>query len=195
MSRKNTIDRSDILDLKFYATVRKARRAEMIAQKKNRRVAVGPNATLHFESYQTMLYQVQEMLHTERGGDEQLVDELAAYDPLIPKGNELVCTLMLEYEDPIIRDRQLRALGGIEESIAIEFEGEKIQADWEKDVERTTAEGKTSSIHFLRFPFTDKQANAFRRPNLRAVIAISHENYGHMAVIPETVRTELANDL
>lgn len=195
MSRKNTIDRSDILDLKFYATVRKARRAEMIAHKKNRRVAVGPNATLHFESYQTMLYQVQEMLHTERGGDEQLVDELAAYDPLIPKGNELVCTLMLEYEDPIIRDRQLRALGGIEESIAIEFEGEKIQADWEKDVERTTAEGKTSSIHFLRFPFTDKQANAFRRPNLRAVIAISHENYGHMAVIPETVRTELANDL
>jgi len=195
MTRKTAIDRDDLLEIDAYAAVRKERRAEMIAHKKNRRLAVGPNATMHFESYRTMLYQVQEMLYTERGGEEQLVDELMAYDPLIPKGNELVCTFMLEFEDPIIRDRRLRELGGIEETIALEIDGEKIPADREKEVERTTDDGKTSAIHFLRFAFTSKQADAFRQPNSRAVIAIDHSHYGHMAIIPEAARAELANDL
>ena len=195
MTRKTAINRADLLDLDAYAVVRKERRAEMIAHKKNRRLAVGPNATMHFESYRTMLYQVQEMLYTERGGEAQLVDELTAYDPLIPKGNELVCTFMLEFEDPTIRDRRLRELGGIEETITLEFDGAKIQADWEKEVERTTAEGKTSAIHFLRFLFTPEQTETFRQPDTRAVIAIGHANYGHMAIVPEIARAELASDL
>ena len=195
MARKRKIESNDILDVDAYAAIRKERKAEMIAHKKNRRIMVGPNATVHFESFDTMLYQVQEMLHTERGGAEQLEDELRAYQPLIPQGNELVCTFMLEYEDPVIRARELMKLGGIEETITLEFDGEKVPADWEKDVDRTTPDGKTSSLHFLHFRFSPEQAAAFAKKGTRVVLAVGHEHYGHMAVLPEITRAELAEDL
>ncbi len=195
MARKRSIERGDILDLDAYAAVRKARRAEMIAHKKDRRMAVGPNLTMHFESFDTMLYQVQEMLHTERGGDEQVDDELRAYQPLIPQGNEIVCTFMLEFEDPAIRARELAGLGGIEETVTLEFADHIVRADWEVDVERTTPEGKTSSIHFLHFRLTEAQAEAFRVQGRRVVVAVGHPGYGHMAVMPEATRAALAEDL
>lgn len=195
MHRKREITRADIMPLDEYGPLRKERRAEMIARKRNRRMAVGPNATFHFESFDTMLYQVHEMLWTERGGDAQLVDELEAYNPLVPKGDELIATFMLEYEDPVRRAAILKTLGGIEETIALEFTGERVQADWEKEVERTTEEGKTSSIHFLHFKFTPDQAARFKAEGTRVVVAIGHPNYAHMAVMPEAVRAELAGDL
>ncbi|TAN53599.1 MAG: DUF3501 family protein [Rhodospirillales bacterium] len=192
---KREITSADILPMHVYGQERKERRARMIALKKNRRVAVGPNATFHFESFDTMLYQVHEMLWTERGGEEQLKDELAAYNPLVPKGNELVATFMLEYEDPERRAQALSCLGGIETTIALEVDGLHIPAQWEQEVERTTAGGKTSSIHFLHFQLPLDAISLFKIPGTRTVLSINHPNYAHMAVIPEMVRTELACDL
>src|SRR5690606_12633858 len=97
--------------------------------------------------------QIQEMLYIERGGDAQLTDELAAYNPLIPQGRELVATFMIEIEDEARRRRILAKLGGIEKTITLEIDGAAIQAVPEADQERTTATGKTSSVHFLHFPF------------------------------------------
>ena len=195
MTAKRRIDRSDILDPTIYAQVRKSVRATMIEVKQKRRMAVGPNATLHFECYDTMHYQIQEMLHAERGGEAQIEDELRAYAPLIPQGNELVATFMLEFTDPVIRARQQARLGGIEDMIGLEMDGETIPADPEREVERTTAEGKTSSIHFLHFRLSPVQAERFRQPGERVTIAITHPDYGHMAVMSEETRQELAKDL
>lgn len=129
MAIKSEITAADIIDAQTYAAMRKPRRAEMIERKKNRRLAVGANATMHFENFETMLYQVQEMLHTEKGGAAQLADELAAYNPLIPQGNELVGTFMLEFENPDTRTDILRGLTGIEETIALDIGGEMVKAD------------------------------------------------------------------
>ncbi|MGB0695161.1 MAG: DUF3501 family protein [Rhodospirillaceae bacterium] len=192
---KRAIDKGDILPMDVYGQERKARRTEMVALKKDRRLQVGPNATLHFESFETMLYQVHEMLFTERGGDEQVLDELMAYNPLIPKGNELVATLMLEMEDPIRRAKFLAQLGGIEEHISLDFGDQQVKASWERDIDRTTPDGKTSSVHFLHFHFTPEQVMAFRQPGARIVAAIAHPNYGHMAILTEAMRESLAKDL
>ena len=123
--------RSDILDPTIYAQVRKSVRATMIEVKQKRRMAVGPNATLHFECYDTMHYQIQEMLHAERGGEAQIEDELRAYAPLIPQGNELVATFMLEFTDPVIRARQLARLGGIR--VALRVDGPALHLEVEDD--------------------------------------------------------------
>lgn len=194
---EHRITPEDVLPLAEYAKVRDARRREMIEMKKARRVPVGPFATFYFENYQTMLQQVQEMLWIEKGGDEQLADELEAYNPLIPQGNELVATVMFEIEDEARRRRILAELGGVEETIALEIDGERIAAVAEvgDQVERTTAEGKTSSIHFLHFRFTEAQAARFREPSSRVVLSIGHPNYAHMAVLPEATRQALAADL
>lgn len=189
------ITEADILPMESYGSQRKEKRAKMVALKKNRRMSVGPNATLYFENFDTMLYQVHEMLWTEKGGAEQLKDELEAYNPLVPSGSELVATFMLEYEDPERRSRMLATLGGIEETIALEIGGHFILASWEHEVERTTEEGKTSSIHFLHFALTLEAKQALKQPGARAVIAIGHPNYAHMAVMPEAVRDEIAKDL
>lgn len=195
MSGRRRIEASDILDPETYARQRRDRRAAMVALKHNRRIAIGPNATVHFENFDTMLYQVQEMLHAERGGAAQIAAELEAYNPLVPQGDELVATLMLEMEDAGRRAVFLRSLGGVEKTAALEIGGETVAADWERDVERTAADGKTSAVHFLRFRLAPQLAAKFREPGARAVIAINHPNYGHAAVLPEAVRAELARDL
>lgn len=189
------ITKTDILPMDVYGSRRKETRGRMVAVKKNRRVAVGPNATFYFENFDTMLYQVHEMLWTEKGGDEQLRDELAAYNPLVPNGSELVATFMLEYEDPDRRARVLATLGNIEKTVSLEIGEQTIAARWEQEVERTTEDGKTSSIHFLHFALDDRARQAFKQPGARAVLAVAHPNYAHMAVIPEQVRAELAGDL
>jgi len=194
MTTHTEINPHDVMDVDAYAAVRSARRAEMIALKKNRRLNVGPALTFYFESYATMLYQVQEMMHTERGGEEQLKDELAAFNPLVPKGRELVATVMLEYGDPDVRARELLKLGGIEEHIKIEIGDQVIKATWEDDVERTTADGKTSAVHFLHFPFTDEQIEMFKAGDERIVIVCDHPNYGHMAIISDEMRRTLVED-
>lgn len=189
------ITRDDIMDMAQYATERKERRRAVTEAKKNRRVHVGPDATAYFENFDTMWHQIHEMLHIEQGGEEQIKDELSAYNPLIPKGRELVATLMFEIDDPVRRENFLAGLGGIEETVALEFDGELVKAEPEEDVDRTTADGKASSIQFLHFPFTDAQAEKFKTPDVSVVLSIGHEQYPHMTRLPEAVRAALAGDL
>lgn len=185
---------ADIMSMEDYAEVRRERRRAVREMKKLRRVAVGPDATFYFENYATMWHQVHEMLFIERGGADQVADELAAYNPLIPKGSELVATLMFEIDDADRRGRFLAGLGGVEKTVTLTVADRVIAALAEDDVERTTAGGKASSIHFLRFPFTPAGIAAFRQAGTRAALAIGHRAYGHMAVIPEEVREALAGD-
>ena len=135
--------------------MRDERRRQIAEMKKNRRVHVGPDVTFYFENFDTMLHQVHEMLAVEKGGEAQIEDELRAYNPLVPSGRELVATMMIEIDDPGRRDRMLRGLGGIESTAAFTVAGETITAVPESDVERTTKDGKTSSVHFLRFVFSE----------------------------------------
>lgn len=191
---KRQISRADILPTADYARERRALRESVVAVKKHRRVEVGPFATFYFENYQTMWHQVHEMLHIEKGGDAQIADELAAYNPLIPQGAELVATVMLEIEDPVRRARTLAGLGHIERHMYVEVAGAKVYAESESDVERTKEDGKTSSVHFVRFRFTPAQIAEFRKPGARVLIGIDHPNYGHIAVVSETGRAALAAD-
>jgi hypothetical protein len=194
MSIKTEITRADILPWAEYARDRAEHRKRISAIKRNRRVEVGPFVTFYFESFDTMWLQVQEMLHIERGGDAQAPEEIAAYNPLIPKGRELVATFMIEIDDPLRRARVLAGLGGIEETAFIEVGGERIAGKAETDQDRTTAEGKASSVQFVHFPFTDAQVAAFRQPSARVILGFSHTNYSHMAVVAEATRAALAGD-
>jgi hypothetical protein len=191
---KRAITRADILPMSVYAAERKERRAAMIGLKRQRRVEVGPFATFHFENYETMWLQVHEMLYIEKGGEAQVEDELGAYNPLIPNGRELVATLMLEIGDPERRARELARLGGLEETVRLQVAGASIAARPETDVERTKADGKTSSVHFLKFPFQAEQIAEFRKPGARVLLGFEHPAYGHMAVLPDAVRQEIAKD-
>jgi len=194
MSLKTTITRADILSMEDFVTVRKDKRAEIVAIKKNRRVGVGPFCTFYFENFATMWWQIHEMLFIEKGGEEQIKDELHAYAPLIPKGSELVCTFMIEVDDPIRRPAVLGQLTNVDQMVVLDFNGHKVKAVPEDDAERNREDGKTSSVHFLRFPFTAAQVADFRKPETRVLLAIEHPNYGHIAVMPDSVRAALAQD-
>jgi hypothetical protein len=191
---KRKITPADILDPADYARTRTERRRAMSARKRHRRVEVGPFVTFYFENYDTMFQQVHEMLHIEGGGDAQVQDELAAYNPLIPNGKELVATFMIEIDDPVRRKRLLDGLGGIEETAFIRVGAETIAAMPEADADRTTAEGKASSVQFVHFPFAPAQVAAFRAGTEEAVLGLRHPAYSHMAVILPEVRAELAGD-
>lgn len=185
---------SDILPAKDYAAARADLRRKLIAAKKNRRIEVGPFATFHFENYDTMWLQVQEMLHIEKGGAEQIAGELETYNPLIPQGQELIATLMLEIEDAVRREAVLKTLGGIEEAISIMLNGTSIAGAPTDYEDRTTPDGKTSSVHWIRFRFTPAQIAKFRDGSGNATLEIAHPNYGHAAIIPRSVREELSKD-
>ena len=120
------VTKTDLMSLEEYSRKRKIIRKEIVNYKKNRRISVGPHANFYFESYETMKAQIQEMLYIEKGGDEQLKDELAAYNPLIPKGNELIATLMFEIDNPTLRLDFLNKIGGIEEKVFMKVNNEKI---------------------------------------------------------------------
>ena len=191
---KHEITRADILPISVYEKERKDRRKRMAELKARRRIEVGPFATFYFESYDTMLHQVHEMLAIEKGGDEQVQSELDAYNPLIPRGRDLVATLMFEIEDPARRARELARMGGVELQIYMVVGGNRVHAQQIGDDERTRADGKTSSVHFLRFEFPPEAVAAFKKPGAEIVLEFTHPNYGHMARVPEPVRAALAAD-
>jgi len=195
MSSKRRIARADILPMETYAAERKALRLDLVKAKEYRRLPVGPVATFYFESYQTMWMQVHEMLFIEKGGEAQIEDELSAYNPLIPQGRELVATVMFEIEDPVRRGAFLAKLGGVEHRLFLEVAGRRIDGTAEDDVDRTNAAGKASALHFVHFPLDAADAAAFKQPGTRVLAGIDHPNYSHMAVMPETVRRALAEDL
>ena len=186
------ITEADILSDKDYTAQRKALRGDAIALKKHRRVEVGPYATFYFENYQTMWLQVQEMLRIEKGGKEQIAGELETYNPLIPQGDELIATLMLEIEDADRRNATLLTLGGIEETIFMEIGDTRITATPTEYDDRTTPDGKTSSVHWLRFKLTPDLIARFKTG--RVVLGVGHKNYGHMAVLGDQTRAALAQD-
>ena len=194
MAPKHEITRDDIMAMDAFAAERAERRGAMSAIKRDRRLGIGPHATIYFESYDTMWWQVHEMLFIEKGGEAQIADELAAYNPLIPNGVELTATLMFEIDDPARRDALLTRLGGVEDTVTIGVGGETVTSVPEGDVARSTPDGRASSVHFLHFRFTPAQIAAFRDPATPVVVGIGHANYGHMAVMHEAMRAALAGD-
>jgi hypothetical protein len=183
----------DIIADDVYAAERKARRAALLPVKRLRRISLGPHCTFYFECYETMLFQIQEMLLTEKGGPEQLADELAAYNPLIPQGLELVATAMFEIDDPLRRASILGQLGGVEAHFFLMVGQDRIAAASESEVERTR-DGKTSAVHFFRFSLTEAQISAFGEPATPVLIGCDHPRYGHLAVLTPETRGELARD-
>ena len=191
---KREIQKIDIMPLDIYTKQRKELRKNIVEFKKNRRVALGPYATFYFESYETMLAQIQEMLYIEKGGDEQLKDELNAYNPLIPNGKELIATLMFEIDNPILRATFLAKVGGIEEKVYMKIDGEMIKAIPEKDVDRTSAEGKASSVQFIHFQFNDMQIKKFKSPQNIIELGIDHKDYSHGTKLTDITIKSLSSD-
>jgi len=185
---------ADLLPFAEYDQQRKSLKANLIPVKKQRRVEVGPFATFYFENYATMWLQVQEMLRIERGGEEQIAGELEAYNPLIPQGDELIATMMLEIEDANRRNAVLLTLGGIEETVFLEIGTDVVRAKPTEYDDRTTPDGKTSSVHWLRFKLAPEQIARFKNSSERVVLGVSHPNYGHMAVLSADTRAALAKD-
>ena len=190
-----TITTDDILPLDRYELIRNDKKQEALLRKKLTRMGVGPHATALFETWDSMWLQVQEMLRIEKGGADQLVDELSAYDPMVPKGRELTCTLLFEIEDPVRRDAFLRTIGGVEDHISIQVGGQVIKARAEGDVERTReSDGKASAVHFLHFDFNDAAIAAWRSGEGNAMLVIDHSNYGHAAIISADSREYLGRE-
>ena len=188
------IQKQDLLPQDSYAKNRKQLRRELIKFKKNRRIALGPYATFYFESFETMLAQVQEMLHIEKGGDDQLKDELSAYNPLIPNGKELTATLMFEIDNPIVRANFLGKLGGVENHVFIKIDNKIIHAVPEEDVDRTSSEGKASSVQFVHFILNDDQIKKFKDKNIKIEIGIDHKEYSHTTQLSENNIKALSED-
>ena len=191
---KREILKEDIMPLDVYTKNRKELRMNIVNFKKDRRIALGPYATFYFESYETMLAQVQEMLYIEKGGDEQLKDELAAYNPLIPNGKELTATLMFEIDNPVSRGAFLSKVGGIEEKVFIKIDGELIKAIPEEDVDRTSAEGKASSVQFIHFKLNDEQIQKFKSDSVDVEIGINHKEYSHTTKLNTANLSSLSAD-
>lgn len=186
---------ADILAPERFAAKRAEIRRALIPVKKNRRVEVGPFATFYFENYHTMWLQVHEMLHIEKGGEGQIAGELEAYNPLIPQKNELIATLMIEIDDPVQRANTLLKLAGIEESVSMDVAGLRIKAAPTEYEDRTTPDGKTSSVHWVRFSFSPESVARFCSVEGRVLLEIAHPNYAHIAVLSGATRAELAKDL
>lgn len=190
-----TITAADILPLDQYELIRADKKAEALERKKYTRLSVGPHATVLFENWDSMWLQVQEMLRIEKGGAEQLVDELAAYDPMVPKGSELTCTLLFEIGDPLRRDAFLRTIGGVEDHVAIQVGPHRVRARPEGDTERTRAsDNKASAVHFFHFDFSPEAIVAWKDELVPAMVLIDHPNYGHGASISPVTRAFLGRE-
>ena len=191
---KKEIHKNDIMPLDIYTKQRRELRKNIVEFKKYRRISLGPYATFYFESYETMLAQVQEMLYIEKGGDNQLKDELEAYNPLIPNGKELIATLMFEIDNPVSRAAFLSKVGGIEKKVFMKIDGDVIKALAEEDVDRTSADGKASSVQFIHFKFNDAQIQKFKSGSLLIELGIEHKEYSHTTKLTNENIESLAAD-
>jgi len=191
---KRQIEKTDLISVDAYAKSRKEIRKELVEFKKNRRIALGPYATFYFESFETMLAQVQEMLYIEKGGDEQLKDELTAYNPLVPNGKELTATLMFEIDNPVSRAAFLGKVGGIEEKIFMKIDNENVRAVPEQDVDRTSDDGKASSVQFIHFKISDNQIAKFKSGDSIIEIGINHKEYSHTTKLTDQNVKSLSAD-
>ena len=192
---QHTITAADLMPLDRYETIRAEKKQEAILRKRLTRIHVGPHATAIFETWDSMWLQIQEMLRIEKGGEAQIPDELAAYDPMVPKGSELTATLLFEVADPVRRDAFLRTIGGIESHVFVQLGDERIVARPEGDIARTReSDGKASAVHFLHFDFTPDQVALWCGGEGQAMLGIDHPNYGHAALIGPEARGYLARE-
>lgn len=190
------ISRNSLMSLEDYAVRRKEFRARVMAHKHNRKVHLGEHVTLLFEDELTIRYQIQEMLRAERIFEEEgIVDELDAYNPLVPDGSNWKATMLIEYPDESERKKALAGLINIEDKVWVQVNGQgKVFAIADEDLERETDE-KTSSVHFLRFELTNAMKDALKQGQSLAM-GIDHPNYQvRLEQLPEAVRQSLINDL
>jgi hypothetical protein len=194
MVQLNTIEKSDILSRDEYKSKRKTLREKMVLRKKFRRVDIGPYVTMYFENKDTIIHQINEMVYIENGGEEQINDEISAYKSLIPDGQELVATVMIEIDSPIKRAEFLAKMGGFEEKISIKIGDQEIKGKAELDGDRTTADGKASSVQFVHFEFKGKAVEIIKNHMENVTISINHENYKHSSVLNIDTVKELVKD-
>jgi hypothetical protein len=190
------LTRDDLYPLEKYAELRPRLRAEVMAHKQHRQVAIGPNATLYFEDRMTMQYQVQEMLRIERIFEaDGINDELAAYNPLIPDGSNWKATFMVEFPEVEERREALKRLKGVENRVWIRVAGfEPVRPHVDEDLEREDEE-KTSAVHFMRFELTPEMVKAVKQ-GVAIAMGIDHPAYTHAVdSIPAATRDSLARDL
>ena len=190
----NTIEKSDILSRDEYKSKRKSLREKMVLRKKFRRVDIGPYVTMYFENKDTIIHQINEMVYIENGGEEQINDEILAYKSLIPDGQELVATVMIEIDNPIKRAEFLSKMGGFEETISIKIHDQEIKGKAELDGDRTTADGKASSVQFVHFEFDEEAVKSIKNNMENVSISISHESYRHSALLNTDTVGELVKD-
>ena len=190
----NKLSRADLFGLERYHEVRTEFRARVLAHKRDRQLAIGPNATLYFEDRLTIQYQIQEMLRVERIFEADAIEEeLAAYNPLIPDGTNLKATFMIEYADSDERRRMLGKLIGIEDRVWMEAETDRVFAIADEDLDRAT-DDKTSAVHFLRFELPGRMRSALG--NGAAVrLGIDHHEYRHQRTLIGDSRAALIADL
>ncbi len=195
MTPARKITRADIMPMPEYAAIRRDQRRRISELKRSRRIEVGPYSTFYFENYDTMWHQIHEMLFVEKGGEAQIQDELDAYNPLIPNGDELVATVMFEIPEAARRTAVLHMIGGIENQMLLTIGGETIRGEPDTNRENTSAEGKASSVQFVRFTLTPAQKAAFISGDAAVMVGFDHPRYGHLAALPSVVRGALAQDL
>jgi hypothetical protein len=185
---------SDLLPNARYKEMRREFFRRGIEQTQKRRVSLGPHAMLTFQSRDLVLIQVQEMLLAEPGGKAE--EELEAYNPLVPDGSSLVFTLMFEIDNPVVREQTLLRLGGVEKALELRLSPSLVipgvPLEERVEVERTSKEGKTSAVHFMRFPLSRAQAEAARAP---VAVACTHPHYGHSATLSPETWEEVKRDL
>ncbi len=192
----NPLKKSDLMSLEQYAQHRPEYREQVMAHKRNRQVAIGPNARLYFEDRVTMQYQIQEILRIEKIFEtEGIEEELEAYNPLIPDGMNWKATFMIEYEDEQVRRQALSRLIGVERAVWVRVgKLEKVYPIANEDLVRETAE-KTSAVHFLRFELSADMIRAVRT-GAEISMGVEHENYHHeTGPLPENIVQSLADDL
>ena len=194
MSQNKPIIFSDILKREDYKIKRKSLREKMVLRKKNRRLDIGPYVTIYFENRDTILHQINEMVYIENGGKEQIKEEILAYKSLIPNGKELVATLMVEIDSPVKRADFLGKIGGFEETLELVVNNKVIKGSPESDVERTTEEGKASSVQFVHFNFDDLAIKEFNETNKAISISINHNSYKHSTIMDKKNINELGQD-
>lgn len=190
----NTLSRKNLLSLEEYSEQRPDFREKMRALKRQRTLHLGDHFTLLFESHETIRYQIQEMLHIEKiFQSAEIQDELDTYNPLIPDGDNLKATLLIEYEDVAVRRQMLQKLKGVEHELWLESEGERITAIADEDLERSD-DDKTSAVHFLRYQLNDKLVSAikFGKPVL---VGVNHPDYHLQQTLNEDIIAQLQGDL
>lgn len=190
------ISRESLMTLETYAKERKQFRTKVLAHKAPRTIALGPNITLIFEDELTLRYQIQEMLRIERIFEEDgIQDELDAYNPLVPDGNNWKATMLIEYPDADERRRELAKLKGVEDTVWVGVAGHpKVYAIADEDIERENDE-KTSAVHFLRFELTDGMKHALRA-GAAVSAGVAHAHYvAKLDPLPDATRASLMRDL